>query len=176
MAARLRLQRNRQRVLTRPRGGLRAGAGPPFSTPPSPRHPPEKRSRPPRSRAELMSPLLDPRPRRRPREDRAGQIPQRRQPEAESDAQGAWARADWEVRGAERQSSVERAACGRLSLGRGELLMAEKARSEEIGLHNLKPKPKSRRPRKRLGRGEGSGLGKTSGRGHKGAGSRSGSK
>jgi large subunit ribosomal protein L15 len=54
--------------------------------------------------------------------------------------------------------------------------MAETSRSEEIGLHNLKPKPKSRRPRKRLGRGEGSGLGKTSGRGHKGAGSRSGSK
>ncbi|HWM54039.1 MAG TPA: 50S ribosomal protein L15 [Solirubrobacterales bacterium] len=49
-------------------------------------------------------------------------------------------------------------------------------RSEEIGLHNLRPKPGSRRPRKRLGRGEGSGLGKTSGRGHKGAGSRSGSK
>lgn len=54
--------------------------------------------------------------------------------------------------------------------------MAETPRSEEIGLHNLKPKAKSRRPRKRLGRGEGSGLGKTSGRGHKGAGSRSGSK
>ncbi len=63
--------------------------------------------------------------------------------------------------------------------------MAEKAakekaaaseRSDEIGLHNLRPKPGSRRPRKRLGRGEGSGLGKTSGRGHKGAGSRSGSK
>jgi len=54
--------------------------------------------------------------------------------------------------------------------------MAEKARSEEIGLHNLKPKPGSKRPRKRLGRGEGSGLGKTSGRGHKGAGSRSGSR
>jgi large subunit ribosomal protein L15 len=53
--------------------------------------------------------------------------------------------------------------------------MAETPRSEEIGLHNLKPKPGSRRPRKRLGRGEGSGLGKTSGRGHKGAGSRSGS-
>ena len=52
--------------------------------------------------------------------------------------------------------------------------MAE--RSEEVGLHSLKPKPGSRRPRKRLGRGEGSGLGKTSGRGHKGAGSRSGSK
>lgn len=54
--------------------------------------------------------------------------------------------------------------------------MAEKPRSEEIGLHNLKPKPGSRRPRKRIGRGEGSGLGKTSGRGHKGAGSRSGAK
>jgi large subunit ribosomal protein L15 len=54
--------------------------------------------------------------------------------------------------------------------------MAETPRSEEIGLHNLKPKPGSKRPRKRLGRGEGSGLGKTSGRGHKGAGSRAGSK
>jgi large subunit ribosomal protein L15 len=49
-------------------------------------------------------------------------------------------------------------------------------RSEEVGLHNLKPKPGSRRPRKRIGRGEGSGLGKQSGRGHKGAGARSGSK
>jgi large subunit ribosomal protein L15 len=54
--------------------------------------------------------------------------------------------------------------------------MAEKARSEEIGLHNLSPKPGSRKPRKRVGRGEGSGLGKTSGRGHKGAGARSGAK
>jgi large subunit ribosomal protein L15 len=54
--------------------------------------------------------------------------------------------------------------------------MAATPRSEEIGLHNLKPKPGSRRPRKRIGRGEGSGLGKTSGRGHKGAGSRAGSK
>jgi large subunit ribosomal protein L15 len=63
--------------------------------------------------------------------------------------------------------------------------MAEKAgrkaekdasRAEEIGLHNLKPKPGSKRPRKRIGRGEGSGLGKTSGRGHKGAGARSGRK
>ncbi len=54
--------------------------------------------------------------------------------------------------------------------------MAEKPRSEEIGLHNLKPKPGSKRPRKRIGRGEGSGLGKTSGRGHKGAGARSGRK
>jgi large subunit ribosomal protein L15 len=52
----------------------------------------------------------------------------------------------------------------------------ESSRSEEIGLHNLKPKPGSKRPRKRIGRGEGSGLGKTSGRGHKGAGSRSGAK
>jgi large subunit ribosomal protein L15 len=49
-------------------------------------------------------------------------------------------------------------------------------RSQEIGLHNIGPKPGSKRPRKRLGRGEGSGLGKTSGRGHKGAGSRSGAK
>jgi large subunit ribosomal protein L15 len=60
-------------------------------------------------------------------------------------------------------------------------MVAEKAsketpRSEEIGLHNLRPKPGSRRPRKRLGRGEGSGLGKTSGRGQKGYGSRSGAK
>src|SRR4029453_1271591 len=39
-----------------------------------------------------------------------------------------------------------------------------------------KPAPGSRRPRKRIGRGEGSGVGKTSGRGHKGAGSRSGAK
>src|SRR5436190_12973490 len=49
-------------------------------------------------------------------------------------------------------------------------------RDEPIGLHNLKPAPGSRRPRKRVGRGEGSGLGKTSGRGQKGAGSRSGAK
>jgi large subunit ribosomal protein L15 len=47
---------------------------------------------------------------------------------------------------------------------------------ELIGLHNLAPAPGSRRPRKRIGRGEGSGTGKTSGRGQKGAGSRSGSK
>jgi len=49
-------------------------------------------------------------------------------------------------------------------------------RASQVGLHNLKPKPGSRRPRKRLGRGEGSGLGKTSGRGHKGYGSRAGAK
>ncbi|HEX8751798.1 MAG TPA: 50S ribosomal protein L15 [Solirubrobacterales bacterium] len=54
--------------------------------------------------------------------------------------------------------------------------MAETPRSEEIGLHNLKPKPGSKKARKRIGRGEGSGNGKTSGRGHKGAGSRSGAK
>jgi len=47
---------------------------------------------------------------------------------------------------------------------------------EQIGLHNLKPAPGSRRPRKRVGRGEGSGTGKTSGRGQKGYGSRSGAK
>jgi large subunit ribosomal protein L15 len=48
--------------------------------------------------------------------------------------------------------------------------------SERIGLHNLKPNPGSRKARKRVGRGEGSGMGKTSGRGHKGYGSRAGSK
>ena len=47
---------------------------------------------------------------------------------------------------------------------------------ERIGLHNLQPAPGSRRPRKRVGRGEGSGTGKTSGRGQKGYGSRSGAK
>jgi large subunit ribosomal protein L15 len=52
----------------------------------------------------------------------------------------------------------------------------ESPRAEEIGLHNLKPKPGSKKSRKRIGRGEGSGLGKTSGRGHKGAGARSGRK
>jgi large subunit ribosomal protein L15 len=48
--------------------------------------------------------------------------------------------------------------------------------SERIGLHSLKPAPGSRKQRKRIGRGEGSGYGKTSGRGHKGAGARSGNK
>jgi len=50
------------------------------------------------------------------------------------------------------------------------------AEGERIGLHNLKPAPGSRRARKRVGRGEGSGTGKTSGRGQKGWGSRSGAK
>ena len=54
--------------------------------------------------------------------------------------------------------------------------MADEKNEQRIGLHNLKPAPGSRHPRKRVGRGEGSGLGKTSGRGHKGAGSRSGAK
>ena len=54
--------------------------------------------------------------------------------------------------------------------------MADDTTEELIGLHNLKPAPGSRRPRKRVGRGEGSGTGKTAGRGHKGYGSRSGSK
>jgi large subunit ribosomal protein L15 len=52
---------------------------------------------------------------------------------------------------------------------------APSERSLEIGLHNIRPKPGSKRPRKRIGRGEGS-RGKTSGRGHKGYGSRSGAK
>jgi large subunit ribosomal protein L15 len=52
----------------------------------------------------------------------------------------------------------------------------QRSGEERIGLHNLKPAPGSRRPRKRIGRGEGSGTGKTSGRGQKGYGSRSGAK
>ena len=44
-----------------------------------------------------------------------------------------------------------------------------------INLSNLSPSPGSRKPRKRLGRGHGTGHGKTSGRGHKGFKSRSGS-
>jgi large subunit ribosomal protein L15 len=52
----------------------------------------------------------------------------------------------------------------------------ESTTPERIGLHNLHPAPGSRRPRKRVGRGEGSGTGKTSGRGQKGWGSRSGAK
>jgi large subunit ribosomal protein L15 len=47
---------------------------------------------------------------------------------------------------------------------------------DRIGLHSLKPAPGSRKARKRVGRGEGSGVGKTAGRGHKGAGARSGTK
>jgi large subunit ribosomal protein L15 len=53
---------------------------------------------------------------------------------------------------------------------------ADDEQPERIGLHNLSPAPGSRRPRKRVGRGEGSGMGKTSGRGQKGAGARSGAK
>ncbi len=64
---------------------------------------------------------------------------------------------------------AERSAKHKDSEGPGE-------RRQEIGLHNLKPKPGSRRPRRRVGRGEGSGLGKTSGRGQKGYGARSGAK
>jgi len=68
---------------------------------------------------------------------------------------------------------AEKAAKGKGAKAKG---AASKGRSEEIGLHNLAPKPGSRRPRRRIGRGEGSGVGKTSGRGHKGYGSRSGAK
>ncbi len=53
---------------------------------------------------------------------------------------------------------------------------ATPAAADWIGLHSLRPAPGSRRPRKRVGRGEGSGTGKTSGRGQKGYGSRSGAK
>jgi large subunit ribosomal protein L15 len=55
------------------------------------------------------------------------------------------------------------------------LTVAEQ-KKDQVGLHSLKPPAGSRRPRKRLGRGPGTGHGKTSGRGHKGAGARSGSK
>jgi large subunit ribosomal protein L15 len=47
---------------------------------------------------------------------------------------------------------------------------------EEVGLHSVRPKVGARHSRKRVGRGAGSGLGKTSGRGEKGAGARSGNK
>ena len=43
-------------------------------------------------------------------------------------------------------------------------------------LDSLKPSEGSKKNRKRIGRGHGTGLGKTSGRGHKGAGQRSGNK
>ena len=52
----------------------------------------------------------------------------------------------------------------------------EETTEERIGLHNLSPAKGAKRARKRVGRGHGSGMGKTSGRGHKGYGSRSGSK
>jgi large subunit ribosomal protein L15 len=48
--------------------------------------------------------------------------------------------------------------------------------AEGVGLHSLKPAPGAKRDRKRVGRGHGSGHGKTSGRGHKGYGARSGAK
>jgi large subunit ribosomal protein L15 len=47
---------------------------------------------------------------------------------------------------------------------------------EALGLHSLAPAKGAKRDRKRIGRGHGSGHGKTSGRGHKGYGSRSGAK
>src|SRR3990170_2478621 len=43
-----------------------------------------------------------------------------------------------------------------------------------MDLSHLRPAPGSVKKKKRLGRGPGSGLGKTSGKGHKGRGSRSG--
>jgi large subunit ribosomal protein L15 len=47
---------------------------------------------------------------------------------------------------------------------------------ERIGLHSLRPAKGSRKARKRVGRGEAGDGGKTAGRGHKGAGARSGAK
>ena len=54
--------------------------------------------------------------------------------------------------------------------------MADELKPEDIGLHNLKPADGSRKDRKRIGRGHATGHGKTSGRGHKGYGTRSGAK
>src|SRR4051794_8906070 len=54
--------------------------------------------------------------------------------------------------------------------------MADELKTEEIGLHNLKPNPGSRHRKKRIGRGAGSGMGRPPGRGQKGAGARAGSK
>src|SRR5262245_32820229 len=54
--------------------------------------------------------------------------------------------------------------------------MAAAKKDERVGLHSLKPAAGSRKQRKRVGRGHGTGHGKTSGRGHKGAGQRSGNK
>ena len=91
-----------------------------------------------------------------------------------------WAGPDRQGGRAQGLAAAAGPAAGRLAPGRGRRWLSlewpRRPRSEEIGLHNLKPKPGSRRPRKRIGRGEGSGLGKTSGRGHKGAGSRAGAK
>jgi large subunit ribosomal protein L15 len=50
------------------------------------------------------------------------------------------------------------------------------AAAARIGLHSLGPAKGAHKDRKRVGRGHGSGTGKTSGRGHKGAGARSGAK
>jgi large subunit ribosomal protein L15 len=46
--------------------------------------------------------------------------------------------------------------------------------AEDVRLERLGPRPGAKRPRKRVGRGIGSGTGKTSGRGQKGLGARSG--
>jgi large subunit ribosomal protein L15 len=56
------------------------------------------------------------------------------------------------------------------------IVVVEDVPASGIGLHTLKPAPGAKRDRKRIGRGHGSGHGKTSGRGHKGYGSRAGAK
>lgn len=50
----------------------------------------------------------------------------------------------------------------------------ETVKPEDVRLENLGPRPGAKRPRRRIGRGIGSGHGKTSGRGTKGLGARSG--
>src|SRR3954466_2241725 len=103
-----------------------------------------------------------------------GQVVQRR--ERQAARQAALARPAWhqQVRRARGLPAAARDGPRRPSSRRrgGEVGMEP----EEIGLPNLQPAEGSRRDRKRSGRGHGSGHGKTSGRGHKGYGSRSGAK
>src|SRR5580693_8875015 len=125
-------------------------------------------------------------PSRRPRPDVLAErhtiaLAQRREQETARHAALARAAKDRPHRGGQGLRAGQRdAARGAPSRrGRGGQVSPAKAKEEteeRVGLHNLKPAPGSRRPRKRVGRGEGSGTGKTSGRGQKGAGSRSGSK
>src|SRR3954469_6386747 len=56
------------------------------------------------------------------------------------------------------------------------LRKSETRASIHMNLSNLRPPKKASEKRKRIGRGMGSGMGKTSTRGHKGQGSRSGSR
>ena len=123
--------------------------------------------------------------RRREPGHQAGQVVERRQrPAARHPALAGPARHRQDRRARGLAAAARHGPRGATSRDRGGEMSAEHQTTsssgsgdeELIGLHNLKPAPGSRRPRKRVGRGEGSGTGKTAGRGHKGYGSRSGSK